>query len=81
MSRIYRQGSAILKNDLPPKTEYYILCRLTDLQLHLYKTLIMKLKALKMNNAFGAMFLLRMICNHPSLLVTVGRRTVSSLNS
>ncbi|OMJ26776.1 Protein CHROMATIN REMODELING 20 [Smittium culicis] len=65
---VLRQDSSILSKDIPPKTEYFIMCTLTPLQLELYKAY---LASFQYNTGIGNSGVISRyttftsICNHP----------------
>ncbi|KAI9283300.1 P-loop containing nucleoside triphosphate hydrolase protein [Sporodiniella umbellata] len=61
----HRRDLEILEKELPPKTEYVVKFKMTDIQLQGYQ------QALKTMESYGSLldnlFVLRTICNHPKI--------------
>ena len=66
---IYRCDSKVLTKELPKKTEYYVACKLTNLQYKGYVALLELLKSYE--NPMINLCVLRAMCNHPSIFYQV----------
>jgi SNF2 family DNA or RNA helicase len=69
----HRRDGSILKKELPPKTEYVVRFKMSDVQLDGYKKLIEN--GTQAESPLIGLLVLRAICNHPKIFQSVNTYT------
>ncbi|KRX02138.1 P-loop containing nucleoside triphosphate hydrolase [Pseudocohnilembus persalinus] len=80
---ILRRKADVLEKLLPPKTEYFIFLKLSQIQKYVYSEIV-KQKGKQMGggnqgDVFGLMVIMRKLLNHPQLVLTDENKTAMEL--
>lgn len=71
----HRRDDSILKKELPPKTEYVVRFKMSEVQLDGYKKLIQN--GVQADSPLIGLLILRAICNHPKIFQSVSQLDVN----